>query len=108
MEEEKTNVNVVDFVKEKFNEKPKKQRKPRKKRTVVKKTGKKKSEPKSKTPSPPPPEPKPVQLPPILSDELEVRVKYCNKRLYYCKTEADKQRYLAHLQKLRKRRVINV
>ena len=108
MEEEKTNVNVVDFVKEKFNEKPKKQRKPRKKRTVVKKTGKKKSEPKSNTPSPPPPEPKPVELPPILSDELEVRIKYCNKRMFYCKNQEDRNRYQAHLVKLRKRRVISV
>ncbi len=105
MNPKEENVNIVEFVKEKFNEKPKKQRKPRKARKIVKKS-KPTPEPKSKTPSPPPP--KPVELPPILSDELEVRIKYCNKRLFYCKNQEDKNRYLAHLQKLRKRRVIMV
>ncbi len=110
MEEEKTNVNVLNVVKEKFNEKTKKVRKPRKPRKVVKRVGKKSKpksptpEPKSKTPSPPPPtEPRP-----ILSTDLEERVKYVNKRLYFCKDEADKKRYEDYLVKLSKRKVINV
>ena len=102
MEEEKTNVNVFTFVKEKFDAKPKKVKKQRKPRKVVKK-----SKPKSKSPSPKP-RAKTPELPPILSDELEVRIKYCNKRMFYCKNQEDRNRYQAHLVKLRKRRVISV
>ena len=95
VEEEK--VNVVEVVEKLLNEKPKKVKKTRKS-----KKPKKVSKPKVVS------KPKPITLPPILSDELEVRIKYCNKRMFYCKTEADKQRYQAHLIKLRKRRVISV
>ncbi len=105
--EEEQKVNVEEVVEKLFNEvtKPKKVRKSRK----TKKAGKK-SKPKSPTPSPPPPtKPKtPVEPRPILSTDLEERVKYVNKRLYFCKDEADKKRYEDYLVKLSKRKVINV
>ena len=100
MNTQEENVNVFTFVKEKLNAKPKKVKRKTKK---VKKV----SKPKSKSPSPKP-KPKPVELPPILSDELEIRIKYCNKRMFYCKSQEDKLKYKNHLVKLSKRRVIMV
>ncbi len=93
IKEEEEKVNVVEVVNNLFN-KPKKVKKKRKPKKV--------SKPKSRTPSPPP------KLPPILSDDLEKRVKYVNKRLYFCKNEADKKRYSDYLVKLGKREVIQV
>ena len=52
--------------------------------------------------------PKPVRpvLKPILSTELDMRVKYLHKRLYHCNDDDKKQSYLNQLDKLHNREVI--
>ena len=54
------------------------------------------------------PIPEPIRLKPILSSELDDRMKYLNKRLYFCKDENKKISYQQHIDKLQKRKVIKV
>ena len=43
---------------------------------------------------------------PILKDDLDEKIKYLNKRIYYCKNDDKKTSYKNKLEKLKKRPVI--
>lgn len=45
---------------------------------------------------------------PILKDELDEKIKYLTKRLYYCKNEEKIKSYKNQIEKLKKRPVIDV
>ena len=83
----------------------------------IKRKYKRKKQRKPKSPTPPPPSPSPVPtliLPKepvfntILENELNEKMRYLKKRLYYTKDTDKKKMYLKHIDKLLSRPVIKL